>query len=77
LKYKNRGVSRGFLYFKQHFDTEEVIILQTRKQKYYFDSTIGKYKVDSSSKRIENDSLGAAHTPRYLIVCKRSVIYFL
>jgi hypothetical protein len=35
-----------FLYFKQHLDTEEVIILQTRKQKYYFDSTIGKYKVD-------------------------------
>jgi hypothetical protein len=35
-----------FSYFKQDFDTEEVIILQTRKQKYYFNSTIGKYKVD-------------------------------
>jgi hypothetical protein len=35
-----------FLYFKQHFDTEEVTILQTRKQIYYFNSAIGKYKVD-------------------------------
>jgi hypothetical protein len=51
LKYKNRGVSRGFLYFKQHFSTSEAIILQTRKQKYYFDSTIGKYKVDFHPRR--------------------------
>ena len=35
-----------FLYFKQHFDTKEVIIQEIRKQKYYFDSAIGKYQVD-------------------------------
>jgi hypothetical protein len=53
------------LYFK-HFDTEEVIILQTRKQKYYFDSTIGKYRVLRESKMCQY-VIGSAHTP--LIVC--------
>jgi ribosomal protein L37AE/L43A len=29
-------ITPRFLYFKQHFDTEEVIIQQTRKHKHYF-----------------------------------------
>jgi hypothetical protein len=45
LLYKNlrgREMLSRFLYLKKktHFDTEEVIIQQKRKQKYYFDSTI-------------------------------------
>jgi hypothetical protein len=63
------------------FDTKEVIILQTRKQKYCFDSTIGKYKVDFHLPRESKMCqyvIGSAHTPHYLIVCRRSVIiYFL
>jgi hypothetical protein len=43
LKYKNRGVSQRFyISLEQRFLTEEVIIQQKRKQKYYFDSTIGE-----------------------------------
>jgi hypothetical protein len=62
------------------FETEEVITLQTRKQKYSFDSTIGKYKVDFHPLRESKMCkyvIGSAGTPRYLIVCRRSVIHFL
>jgi hypothetical protein len=51
----NRDVTRGlFYYFKQPFDTDEVIIPQTRKQKYF---TLGKYKVDFHPLRVENMSI--------------------
>jgi hypothetical protein len=57
-----------FLYFKQHFDTEEVIILQTCKQKYYLDSTIGNFNVDFHPLRESKMCqyvIGSAHTPLY------------
>jgi hypothetical protein len=51
-----------------------------RKQKYYFDSTIGEYKFDFHPLRESKMCqyvIGYAHTPRYLILCRQSVIYFL
>jgi hypothetical protein len=77
LKYNVSDALAG-AFILQHFDTEDVIILQTSKQKYYFDSTVGKYKVDFHPLRESKIYLiGPGHTPRYLIGYRRSVIYFL
>jgi hypothetical protein len=68
LKYENRGVSQGF-YISNNISTP----------KYYSDSTIGKYKVDFQSLRESKmcqSVIGFTRTPRYLIVCRQSVVYF-
>jgi hypothetical protein len=76
LKYKSRGVNHGFyissnISISRYKNANKSIILILQS---------GKYKVDIRPLRESNMCLhvtGSACTPHYLIICSRSVLYFL
>ena len=70
-----------FLYFKQHFNTKEVIIYYKHANKniiLILPSVNSKLTfILVRETKLCQYVLRSANTPRYLIVCRRSVMYFL
>ena len=75
LKYKNRGVSRGF-YISNNISTPRRLLYYKHANKNIV-SILSSVNHPLRESKMYQYVRGSAYTPRHLIVCRRSAIYFL